>query len=216
MGKRCLQSRPRGPSAKRQPSPEGLGIQRQPVERRRCGTTLFVCSLRDPVTFSIFSCFLHPTRCCLVPSTKASSCLPRRAVGAKRLADLLHIRGFMARSRRTRRCLLAGALPNFPATNYREIKNVTSSDRGKRSGPVTVCHGGISVSSSRSHNLLCPNIKPSKVGWPLGPGMGWAAPAPCLSAWLPHSHRRSGWPQNSRFSTDHPGYCKPGYSETAR
>ena len=45
MGKRCLQSRPRGPSAKRQPSPEGLGIQRQAVERRRCGTTLFVCSL---------------------------------------------------------------------------------------------------------------------------------------------------------------------------
>ena len=62
MGKRCLQSRPRGPSAKRQPSPEGLGIQRQPVERRRCGTTLFVCSLREPVTFSIFSCFLHPIR----------------------------------------------------------------------------------------------------------------------------------------------------------
>ena len=138
MGKRCLQSRPRGPSAKRQPSPEGLGIQRQPVERRRCGTTLFVCSLRDPVTFSIFSCFLHPTRCCLVPSTKASSCLPRRAVGAKRLADLLHIRGFMARSRRTRRCLLAGALPNFPATNYREIKNVTSSDRRKAK---RTCHG---------------------------------------------------------------------------
>ncbi len=101
MGKRCLQSRPRGPSAKRQPSPEGLGIQRQPVERRRCGTTLFVCSLREPVTFSIFSCFLHPTRCCLVPSRKASSCLPRRAVGAKRVADLWHNRGFMARSRRT-------------------------------------------------------------------------------------------------------------------
>ena len=45
MGKRCLQSRPRGPSAKRQPSPEGLGLHRQAVERRRCGTTLFVCSL---------------------------------------------------------------------------------------------------------------------------------------------------------------------------
>ena len=50
MGKRCLQSRPRGPSAKRQPSPEGLGIQRQPVERRRCGTTLFVCSLGEQLT----------------------------------------------------------------------------------------------------------------------------------------------------------------------
>ncbi len=32
---------------------------------------------------------------------KASSCLPRRAVGAKRFADLWHNRGFMARSRRT-------------------------------------------------------------------------------------------------------------------
>ncbi len=53
------------------------------------------------MTFLIFSCFLHPTRCCLVPSRKASSCLPRRAVGAKRLADLWHNRGFMARSRRT-------------------------------------------------------------------------------------------------------------------
>ena len=53
------------------------------------------------MTFSVFSCFLHPTRCCLVPSTKSSSCLPRRAVGAKRLADLSHNRWFMARSRRT-------------------------------------------------------------------------------------------------------------------
>jgi hypothetical protein len=34
-------------------------VHRQAVERWRCGTTLFVCSSREPVTFSIFSCFLH-------------------------------------------------------------------------------------------------------------------------------------------------------------
>jgi hypothetical protein len=31
--------------SKNQPSPEGLGPHNQAVERRRCGTTLFVCSL---------------------------------------------------------------------------------------------------------------------------------------------------------------------------
>ena len=44
MGKRCLQSRPRGPAPKIA-QPGRAGYQRQPVERRRCGTTLFVCSL---------------------------------------------------------------------------------------------------------------------------------------------------------------------------
>ena len=63
MGKRCLQSRPRGPSAKRQPSPEGLGIQRQPVERRRCGTTLFVCSLGAQPDF-LFHCSHQRPRGC--------------------------------------------------------------------------------------------------------------------------------------------------------
>ena len=37
----------------------------------------------------------------LNPSTKPSSCLPRRAVGAKRPADLSHNEGLTARSRRT-------------------------------------------------------------------------------------------------------------------
>ncbi len=133
MGKRCLQSRPRGPSAKCQPSPEGLGIQRQPVERRRCGTTLFVCSLREPVTFSIFSCFLHPTRCCSIPSRKASSCLPRRAVGAKRLADLSHHRGFMARSRRTPAMLVR--------RHSSELSGHRLQGKLKKSQPPTVAEG---------------------------------------------------------------------------
>jgi hypothetical protein len=44
MGKRCLQSRPRGPAPKISPARKGW-VHRQAVERRRCGTTLFVCSL---------------------------------------------------------------------------------------------------------------------------------------------------------------------------
>jgi hypothetical protein len=44
MGKRCLQSRPRGPAPKISPARKGW-VHKQAVERRRCGTTLFVCSL---------------------------------------------------------------------------------------------------------------------------------------------------------------------------
>ena len=44
MGKRCLQSRPRGPAPKISPARKGW-VHRAGVERRRCGTTLFVCSL---------------------------------------------------------------------------------------------------------------------------------------------------------------------------
>src|SRR3984893_15870032 len=44
MGKRCLQSRPRGPAPKISPARKGW-VHRQAVERRRCGTTLCVCSL---------------------------------------------------------------------------------------------------------------------------------------------------------------------------
>ena len=118
MGKRCLQSRPGGPSAKRQPSPEGLGPQRQAVERRRCGTTLFVCSLGEPVTFSIFSCFLHPTRCCSIPSRKASSCRPG---GRERSASQIYriTEGLWRGVEGPRRCLLADALRSFPATDYK-------------------------------------------------------------------------------------------------
>jgi hypothetical protein len=42
------------------------------------------------VTFSIFSALLTG---CFLPPTKPSSCLPRRAVGAKRFADLSHNKG---------------------------------------------------------------------------------------------------------------------------
>jgi hypothetical protein len=44
MGKRCLQSRPRGPAPKISPARKGW-VHSQALERRRCGTTLFVCSL---------------------------------------------------------------------------------------------------------------------------------------------------------------------------
>jgi hypothetical protein len=44
MGKRCLQFRPRGPAPKNSPARKGWA-HCQAVERRRCGTTLFVCSL---------------------------------------------------------------------------------------------------------------------------------------------------------------------------
>jgi hypothetical protein len=43
MGKRCLPSRPRGPAPKISPARKG-SVHSQAVERRRCGTTLFVCS----------------------------------------------------------------------------------------------------------------------------------------------------------------------------
>ena len=47
MGKRCLQSRPRGPAPKSaQPGRAGKS-ERKAVERRRWGTTLFVCSVRS-------------------------------------------------------------------------------------------------------------------------------------------------------------------------
>src|ERR1700692_4892474 len=42
MGKRCLQSRPRGPAPKISPARKGW-VHRQAVERRRGGTHLFVC-----------------------------------------------------------------------------------------------------------------------------------------------------------------------------
>src|ERR1700733_14322381 len=44
-------------------------------------------SSREPVTFSIFSCFSIPNQLHSKPPTKPSSCLPRLAVGAKRFAD---------------------------------------------------------------------------------------------------------------------------------
>jgi hypothetical protein len=44
MGKRCLPSRPRGPAPKISPARKG-GVHSQAVERRRCGTRLFACSL---------------------------------------------------------------------------------------------------------------------------------------------------------------------------
>jgi hypothetical protein len=44
IGKGCLQSRPRGPGPKISPARKGC-VHRQAVERWRCDTTLFACSL---------------------------------------------------------------------------------------------------------------------------------------------------------------------------
>ena len=55
-----------------------------------------------------------------------SSCLPRRAVGAKRLADLSQTEGFKRAVKGPRRCLLADALRSFPAANYTGRKKVTN------------------------------------------------------------------------------------------
>ena len=64
------------------------------------------------------------------PLAKPSSCLPRRAVGAKRLADPSHNEGLMARSRRNlgdvRRCYL-----EFQAANIK----LTTSDRSEPGFP---------------------------------------------------------------------------------
>jgi hypothetical protein len=56
MGKRCLQSRPRGPAPKISPARKGW-VHRQAVERRRCGTTFFVCyrAFEYPLTPLLFN-----------------------------------------------------------------------------------------------------------------------------------------------------------------
>src|SRR5580704_15859599 len=100
MGKRCLQSRPRGPAPKISPARKSW-VHRQAVERRRCGTTLFVCSLGEPVTFSIS----HP------PQSRHPE---RSAARIYRITD-----GLWRVVEGPRRCLLADALPSFPATDYR-------------------------------------------------------------------------------------------------
>ncbi len=68
----------------------------------------------------IFLCFSHSRPDVFNPSTKPSSCLPRRAVGAKRLADLSHNEGLWREVEGPRRCLLADAIQSFSATDYEE------------------------------------------------------------------------------------------------
>ncbi len=112
----------------------------------------------------IFSCFLHPTRCCLVPSRKASSCLPRRAVGAKRLADLSHHRGFMARSRRTPAMLVRRQLFGaFRPQTTRGIEKAIDSERSRPVPPAPACRGACrgGICSSADPSWRCFSTKRS-------------------------------------------------------
>ena len=78
------------------------------------------------MTFFDLSYFSHTLPDVLYPVTKPSSCLPRRAVGAKRLADLSHNEGFTARSRRTSTMVVGGC---YSGLSGHKSKKVTSSER---------------------------------------------------------------------------------------
>jgi hypothetical protein len=73
----------------------------------------FPLSSREPVTFSIFSCFAHPISC-------ISS--PRQSRHPERSASLIYRkqRALWRGVEGPRRCLLADALGSFPAANYTE------------------------------------------------------------------------------------------------
>ena len=79
-----------------------------------------------------FWCFLvvfgTPGQTFLTPQQRPSSCLPRLAVGAKRLATLPFNRGLTARSRRTSRILNQRMLCRaFRPPKLRKIEKVTPS-----------------------------------------------------------------------------------------
>jgi hypothetical protein len=69
-------------------------------------------SSREPVTFSIFSCFLRSYNRMLSPPQSRHP--ERSAARIYRITD-----GLWRAVEGPRRCLLADALPSFPATNYR-------------------------------------------------------------------------------------------------
>ena len=109
-------------------------------------------------------CFRAPHQMCFKPQQKPSSCLPRHAVGAKRLADLSHNEAFIARSRRTpamlvRRCYselfghkdkshnpLSGRCPGFSTTQAENsipprgsrLMVTGSSSRARSSSSITM------------------------------------------------------------------------------
>src|ERR1700722_5843237 len=70
-------------------------------------------SSREPVTFSILSRFLHPTRCFKSPPKRRHP--ERSASQIHRITEDLW-RGVEG----PRRCMLADALRSFPATDYKE------------------------------------------------------------------------------------------------
>ncbi len=81
---------------------------------RKASSCLPRLAVGEPVTFSIFSCFLHPTRCCLVPPERRHP--ERSASQIYRTTE-----GLWRGVEGPRRCLRAGALRSFPATDHRGI-----------------------------------------------------------------------------------------------
>ena len=81
--------------------PQGRDLQfTSPATNTAGSAALPIVILRGCDFSDLAGDFAHPIRC-FQPPTKPSSCLPRRAVGAKRLADLSYNEGLTARSRRT-------------------------------------------------------------------------------------------------------------------
>ena len=94
---------------------------------RACDFFDLSCFATQPDVFNLF--------------TKLSSCLPRRAVGAKRLADLSHKEASIARSRRTPAMRLSDAFGSFPATNYdQNQKNHNLRAKAERLRCAQICN----------------------------------------------------------------------------
>ncbi len=151
MGKRCLQSRPRGPSAKRQPSPEGLGIQRKAgraPEVRHHTLRLFI--LRACDFFDLFL-FFAPDQMLFSPLQKGVILPAPACRGSEAPHRSMHNRGFMARSRRTPAMLVGRCSSELSGHRLQgELKKSQPPTGAQRSGPVPACRGGTCCFSSLS------------------------------------------------------------------
>ncbi len=102
--------------------------------------SLFPLSSRELVTFSIFRAFRTPYRMCF---TQQQNRHPERSA-----SQIYRItKGLKREVEGPRRCLPTDAVRSFPATNTRETKKVTSSERSR---PVPACRGGICGSTNPS------------------------------------------------------------------
>src|ERR1700722_7749506 len=93
-------------------SPFLLGIKPRALPALALFLAIVGLSSREPVTFSIFSCFYTPNRMFFNPPQRRHP--ERSAAQIYRITDSLW-RGVEG----PRRCLCADVLPSFPATNYR-------------------------------------------------------------------------------------------------
>ena len=85
-------------------------------------------SLGEPVTFSIFRVFRTPNQMFFNPSTKPSSCSSL----AKRLADLSHNEGFIARSRRTSAMLVGRCYSELSGHKHKKSQPPSEADLSRR------------------------------------------------------------------------------------